>query len=102
MRQRSGKSARISEKNTYTKKDTNLPDNKTNDVPPDIKAIDKSNTSNSANEKIVQKDSEMLNLQSLKVKVISEDNYNETADNFDKIWNSHIVKKRKRRLSHLH
>ena len=43
LRQRSGKSARISEKNTYTKKDTNLPDNKkTNDVPPDIKAIDKS------------------------------------------------------------
>ena len=63
MRQRSGKSARISEKNTYTKKDTNLPDNKkTNDVPPDIKAIDKSkpvkaDPSNSANEKIVQKDS---------------------------------------------
>ena len=70
LRQRSGKSARISEKNTFTKNDTNLPDNKkTNEVPSDIKAIDKSkpvkaDTSNSANEKIVQKDS--VNAESLK------------------------------------
>jgi large subunit ribosomal protein L19 len=56
LRQRSGKSARISEKNTFTKNDTNLSENKkTNDTPSDKKAIDKSDTSNSANEKIVQK-----------------------------------------------
>ena len=56
LRQRSGKSARISEKNTFTKKDTNLSENKkTDDTPSDKKAIDKSDTSNSANEKIVQK-----------------------------------------------
>ena len=56
LRQRSGKSARISEKNTFTKNDTNLSENKkTNDTSSDKKAIDKSDTSNSANEKIVQK-----------------------------------------------
>ena len=56
LRQRSGKSARISEKNTFTKNDTNLLENKkTNDTPSDKKAIDKSDTSSSANEKIVQK-----------------------------------------------
>ena len=56
LRQRSGKSARISEKNTFTKKDTNLSENKkTDDTPSDKKAIDKSDTSNSANEKIVKK-----------------------------------------------
>ena len=82
---KSGKSARISEK-ILTKRYGI--ENKKWWYKADKKAIDKSDTSNSANEKLSKAS---VNAESSKSKGISEDNYNEKQNNLMH-WNNHIKK----------